>query len=302
MPNTVTIQGALSAYTEVHRDELLVKASLGGVKTFDYIDIMPGVKNKELIPMLDSTVVFSGATCGWNPNGTDVFSEKYVEVKPLEIEKEYCDFDFQKSFANNKLMIEAGRETLPFEQKITEANINATNEALEVLVWHGDSGLGISGFTELASAATASVKVDFPTGSTMISKVDAVVAAIPVKALRKGVNVFMSYSDYRAYIGELNASCCQSKPVIDAAQEAIKYIGDSRIQIVPVMGLEKQNTGDTAYIVAATPDALVYATDIENAHNVVRWFFDFKESKHDFRILFNAGTALRWDDEVVIGA
>jgi hypothetical protein len=302
MANTVTIQGALSAYTEVHRDELLVKASLGGVKTFDYIDIMPGVKNKELIPMLDSTVVFSGATCGWNPNGTDVFSEKYIEVKPLEVEKEFCDFDFQKSFANNQLMIEAGRETLPFEQKITESNINATNEALEALVWRGDSGLGISGFTELISAATASIKVDFPTGSTMISKIDSIVASVPVKALRKGVNIFLSYTDYRAYIAELNSSCCANRPIVDAAQDAIKYVGDSRIQIVPVMGLEKANSGDTAYIVAASADALVYATDLENSHNVVRWWFDEKESKHDFRILFNAGTALRWDDETVVGA
>lgn len=302
MANTVDIQGALSAYTNTHRDELLVKASIGGVKTFDYIDIMPGVKNKELIPMLSSTVVFSGATCGWNPNGSDVFAEKYIEVHPLEVEKEYCDFDFQKTFANYQMLFEAGRETLPFEEKITESNINATDEALEALVWRGDAGLGISGFTELASAATASVKVDFPTGSTMISKVDAIVAAIPVKALKKGVNIFLSYSDFRAYIAELNSSCCANRPIVDGAQEAIKYIGDSRIQLVPVMGLEKANSGDTAYMVAATPDALVYGTDIENAHNVVRWWFDEKESKHDFRILFNAGTALRWDDEVVVGA
>lgn len=300
MANTVDIQGALSAYTNVHKDELLVKASLGGVKTFDYIDIMPGIKNKELIPMLDSTVVFSGATCGWNPAGTDVFSEKYIEVHPLEINKEYCDFDFQKSFANYQMLFEAGRERLPFEEKITESNINAIDEALEVLVWRGDSGLGISGFTELASASTASAKVDFPTGSTMISKVDAVVAAIPVRALKKGVNIFLSYSDFRAYVAELNSSCCANRPITDTAQEAIKYIGDSRIQLVPVMGLEKANSGDTAYIVAATPDALVYGTDLENAHNVLKWFWDEKESKHNFKVLFNAGTALRWEDEVVV--
>lgn len=301
MANTVSIQGALSAYTNTHRDELLTKASLGA-KTLEYVDIMPNVKHKDTIPMLSSTVVFKNAACGWDPAGTDVFGEINIEVKPLEVEKEFCDFDFQKSFANNKLMIEAGRETLPFEEKITESNVNAINDSLETVIWRGDSGLGISGYTELISASTSSQKVEFATGSTMLTKVDQIVAAIPTVALKKGVNIFMSYTDFRQYVLESNNSCCVNKPILDSAADSIKYVGDSRIQLVPVPGLEKQTSADTAYIVAATPDALVYGTDIEDSQNVVRWWFDEKESKHDFRVLFNAGTALRWEDETVIGA
>ena len=56
---------ALSEYVNQNNGELLTKAVLGA-KTLDYIDIMPGVKFKDTLNYLDSTIVFGdGSTCGW---------------------------------------------------------------------------------------------------------------------------------------------------------------------------------------------------------------------------------------------
>lgn len=294
MANTLNITG-LTDYVNVHKDELFIKATLGS-KTLDYVEIMPNVKYKDALNYLDSEVVLQdGSECGWNPQGTDTFSERYIETKAVEVEKEFCWKDFEKKYMNYQLLWEAGREKLPFEEKIAQSNMNAIQEAVEDLVWNGNQTIGISGFlADIEDAGSESV--EFAQGATASDKIDAVVAALPIKMLKKGVNIYMSYTDFRNYIQEQNGSCCANKPVIDAASESIKYFGDSRITLIPVLGLEGSGA-----VVASTPDGLVYATDVEGSERAYRMWFDEKEEKFMFRVLFRAGTAVKHVDEVVIG-
>ena len=296
MANTVSVSG-LTDYVNNHRDELFIKAT-AGARSLELVEIMPNVKYKDALNYLDSEVVLAdGSVCGWNPQGSDVFSERFVETKAVKVEKEFCAKDFEKKFANYQLMYEAGRETLPFEQKIAESNMNAIKKAVENLVWKGDATIGIDGWLAQASAETLTAKVSFPSGSTTIAKIDAMVAAIPAAALAKGVNLFMSYTDFRNYVAEQNASCCANRPILDAASESIKYVGDSRISLVPVAGLE-----GTGAMVASPEDGLVYGTDIEGSENVYKLWFEDKDEKFMLRVLFRAGTAIKHPEEIVYGA
>lgn len=292
MANTLNVN-SLPEYIEQHKDELFVK-SVVGAKTLDYIEIMPGVKHKEALNYLDSTVELAEGGCGWNPAGSDTFSQRTVEVKPLSVQKEYCWLDFKNYWMNYQLLFEAGRQTLPFEEKIAESNMNAIKEALEKAVWQGNTV--IEGLLAQIDAESDTVKVSFSDGQTATSKVDAVVNAIPTKALAKGVRLFMSYSDFRSYVAEQNANCCSNRSIIDAANEELKYVGDSRITIIPVLGLEGTNK-----MVATPADGLVYATDIEGSDSVYEMRYDAKERKFDLDVLFNCGTAVKMVDEVVIG-
>lgn len=294
MANTLDLH-LLPDYINEHKDELFVKSTLGA-KTLDYVEIMPNVKWKDAFNYLDSEVVLQdGSNCGWNPQGSDVFSQRFIETKAVEVEKEFCWKDFEKKYMNYQLLWEAGREKLPFEEKIANANMAAIQEAVEDLVWKGDSGLSINGFIADAQEVSATT-VNFESGQTVSAKVDAVVAALPILMLKKGVNIFMSYTDFRSYIAEQNGACCTNKPVLDAASESIKYFGDSRITIIPVIGLE-----ETGAIVASTADGLVYATDVEGSDKAYRLWFDEKEEKFMFRVLFRAGTGIKMVDEVVLG-
>lgn len=291
MANTLDLR-ALPDYIQEHRDELFINSTLGS-KTFDYVEIMPNVKWKDALNYLDSEIVLQdGSNCGWNPQGEDTFSQRFIETKAVEVEKEFCWKDFEKKYMNYQLLWEAGREKLPFEQKIAESNMNAIKDAVEELVWQGNSGLTISGF--VADVKAEGTKAEVASGATISEKIDAVVKSLPIKMLKKGVNIYLSYGDFTTYIQEQNGACCTNKPVLDAASETIKYFGDSRITIVPVVGLE--GTGE---IIAATPDALVYATDVEGSENTYRMWFDEKEEKFLFRVLFRAGTAVKFPDEVV---
>ena len=293
MANTLNIN-SLPDYIQEHKDELFINAVLGG-KTLGLVEIMPNVKWKDALNYLDSEVVLQdGSSCGWNPQGEDTFSQRFIETKAVEVEKEYCYKEFEKKYMNYQLLWEAGREKLPFEQKIAESNMNAIQDAVEDLVWQGDATLGISGF--VADVREEGTVVDFETGQTASDKIDAVVAALSYKMLKKGVNIYVSPTDFRAYIQEQNGICCANKPVLDAAAEKITYFGDSRISIIPVLGLE-----GTGAIVAATPDALVAATDVEGADKTYRMFYDEKEEKFMFRVLFRMGTAVKFPDETVLG-
>ena len=294
MANTLNIN-SLPDYIQEHKDELFINAVLGA-KTLGLVEIMPNVKWKDALNYLDSEVVLQdGSSCGWNPQGEDTFSQRFIETKAVEVEKEFCYKEFEKKYMNYQLLWEAGREKLPFEQKIADSNMNAIQDAVEDLVWKGDSGLSIDGFIAAAENASATT-VEFETGQTVSDKIDAVVAAISYKMLKKGVNIYVSPTDFRAYIQEQNGICCANKPALDAAAEKITYFGDSRISIIPVLGLE-----GTGAIVAATPDALVYATDVEGSEKTYRMWFDEKEEKFMFRVLFRAGTAVKFPDEVVLG-
>lgn len=292
MANTLNVN-SLPEYIEQHKDELLVKA-IAGAKTLDYVEIMLGVKHKDALNYIDSTVEIAEGACGWNPQGEDTFTQRYIEVNPLSVQKEFCWLDFKDYFMNYQLQFEAGRATLPFEQKIAESNLNAIKAELEDEIWNGGA-IG-DGFLAQVAADGANDKVEFAEGATITAKVDAMVAALTAGMLKKGVNIFMSLSDYRSYILEANAGCCAGRPVIDAASADIKYVGDSRITLVPVAGLE-----GTGKMVAATPDALVYGTDIENSENVYEMRYNAREKKFEFDVLFNGGTAVKYVDEVILG-
>lgn len=294
MANTVNLT-SMSEYIRQNSDELFVK-STAGARSLDYIDIMLNVKGKEALNYLDSEVVLQGGACGWNPQGSDVFSQRFIEVHPVEVEKEFCYFDFQKYVINEQMKFQAGRETLgSWEEKIALSNVEAIRKAVDEMVWKGNSGASVTGL--LADAAEASAAtVSFASGDTAVAKIDALVAALTPAMLAKGVNIYMSFTDFRNYVLESNSTCCANKPMLDAASDEITYAGDSRVKLIPILGLE-----DTGKIVAATADALVYGTDLEGSETAYRWTFDEKENKFLFYVLFNAGTAIRFPDEVIIG-
>ena len=283
----------LPEYIQENRDELFVKA-IASTKTLDYIESMLGVKGKAALNYLNSTVVLAdGESCGWNPQGDDTFTQKTVETKLVAVNKEFCAKQMRSKWMSYDLSLAAGRENLPFEQKIADSNVAAIKKAVEKLIWQGDVTLGLDGLLKQINTETGAIKVNG--GTTILEKVSKVIAAIPAGALEKGVNVFMSYTDFRSYVEAKNAECCGNMPVIDANVDYLVYAGDSRIKLVPVAGLE-----GTSKIVAAPYDALVYATDVEDSEGIFKMWFDEKEDKFLFKVLFTAGTAVKYNDEVVL--
>jgi len=291
MANTI-VKTSLPDYVATNNEELLVKAMLGA-KTLDYVEIMTNVKYKSALNYLDSTVVFGdGSECGFAAQGTDTLSQRTIEVKPIKINKEWCDRDLISTYSNHQLLIAAGRETMPWEERFTQANLDAIKAELEKTIWQGNDSLGIQGFIDLAGSETGVIDV---TADEPTAVIDAAYNALPEETLAKGdVVIFTSPAIFRAYVQAQNSTCCSNTGVIDAAAGELNYVGDSRVKIVAVNGLNGQNVA-----IASHRTNFVYATDVEGSENIFKLWYSDDADMFRFKVLFNAGVQFKFPSEVV---
>ena len=300
MASAINLNG-LNTYVEQKSDELLTKAIMGA-KTLDVIDVMLDVKYKAPLNYLDSTVDFADAsTCGWNASGSDTFTQRTIEVSPLKVNKEWCARDMRKYWMNYQLLIDANRETLPFEEKIVEENLKAINKKLETAIWQETSLF--TGLLKLISTdASNGVKTyDASAGVDYNEVIDKAYQNITDDMYARGeIVMFVSPTVYRGYISELNAVCCANREAIDAASDFITYPGDSRVTIRPTFGLTgAQISGKDVYVVATWAKNLVFGTDVENSENDFKVWYDDKDEMTRFKVLFNAGTQIKFPAEVI---
>lgn len=284
-----TLTNNLPEYVNEHREELFVKTS-AGAKTLDYVEVMYNVKFKDALNYLDSTVVLAdGSECGWNPQGGDTLTQKYIEVKPVAIQKEFCAKDLRKTYLNFDLRFQAGAETMPFAEKFIQSNISAIQKELEKAIWVGSESAGIEGFlTQIDNESTITKN----TATDVVEGVEKAYESLSGSAIEKGAYLFMSWTMFKNYVIAKNKECCNGM-VIDANVESYIYPYDSRVTIVPLAGLE-----GTQSIVGAAKDALVYGTDVEDSESTFTFDYDKKDGKFYLNVLFNAGTALKFVDEI----
>jgi hypothetical protein len=292
---------ALSTYVDERTDSLLTKAVLGA-KTLDVIDVMLDVKYKAPLNYLDSTVVFADAsTCGWDASGADVFTQRMIEVSPVKVNKEWCARDMRKYWMNWQLLIDANRETLPFEEKIVDENLNAINKKLETAIWQ-ETSLFTGLLGHIAADASDGIKTyDASAGVDYSEVIDKAYGEITDDMFARGeVTMFVSPTVYRGYISELNAVCCANREAVDAASDFITYPGDSRVTIRPTFGLAGAKiSSKDVYVVCTWAKNLVFGTDVENSENDFKVWYDDKDEMTRFKVLFNAGTQIKFPSEVI---
>ncbi len=300
MASAINLTG-LSTFVDERTDELLTKAVLGA-KTLDVIDVMLDVKYKAPLNYLDSTVVFKDAsTCGWDPDGADAFTQRMIEVSPVKVNKEWCARDMRKYWMNYQLLIDANRETLPFEEKIVEENLKAINKGLETAIWQ-ESTLFTGLLGVIATDASAGIKTyDASAGVEYDEVIDQAYSEITDDMYARGeVTMFVSPTVYRGYISSLNAVCCANRETIDAASDSITYPGDSRVTIRPTAGLAgAEISSKDVYVVCTWAKNLVFGTDVENSENDFKVWYDDKDEMTRFKVLFNAGTQIKFPAEVI---
>lgn len=290
MASTI-VKTSLPEYVATNSDELLVKSMLGA-KTLNYVDIMTNVKYKSALNYLDSTVTFAdGSECGFEAQGTDTLSQRTIEVKPIKVNKEWCDRDLLSTFANHQNLIAAGRETLPFEEKFVSSNLESIKAELERVIWNGEEELGLNGYIDLATDETGVIKVT----ATKDKLIDDAYNAIPNSVLDKGdVVIFVDPTLFKNYVQAHNATANAAIPVVDVAMGEMTYLGDSRVKVVAVSGLSGKNVAMASYRTNFT-----YATDVEGSENTFKLWYSDDADLFRFKVLFNAGVQFKFPSEVV---
>lgn len=291
------IVNSLPDYVEQNREGFLTKAVLGA-DTIKVIDQFLNVKHKEALPYLETTAPLQdGSTCGFNASGDDTITQRILEVKTVKVNKEYCPKQLLPTYLNTELKIQAGLETIPFEEKFMDENNKAINRAVEKMIWQGDASLGITGFIGILNdASSGAIDSSVAAGSGADDLIEDAYAHIPVAVLEStGAYIFVSHTMFKKYVSELNAVCCNNRPIYDANTDAFQFVGDSRVIIKPVAGLE-----GTQYAVAGNPKNFVYGTDIEDSQNVYDLWYSKDNDVFRYKVVFNAGCQIKFPAEVVI--
>jgi len=287
----------LSAYVQENRDNILRKVILEG-DTISKMAKQLGVKTKERLHYFNlDPVIQDGKGCGFSAQGATNITEKDIETAIFKINDEWCNDDLLGKYAEYLVRFgaDANAENLAFEQLIADELVKNINKEMEKRVWQGKKATDfIDGLLTQAEADANTVKVTL-SGDSLYEKVKAVIMAIPEEILDDAV-VFVSPANFRGLVFEL-----LEKNNFHIAPEEIEkgefYFPGTTIAVHKTIGL----TGVDDKIYASTWGNMVYATDMMDDKEELRFWFSDDADLHRVKVKWNAGVATYFSDYVVLG-
>lgn len=275
----------LSVYVDENKLGLIRKSVLGA-KTTNYLNLQTGVVGKTKINLLDTTVQFGdGSACGWNEAGTSTITQREINPAPIKVNMSFCDKAMQKYFMNHQITVAAGRSTLPFEEDFIAGVVEGVGKKLEDAIWNGVTinQVQYDGFVQIVTKQAT-------TGSTVYDSVKNLYNGIPSASLMDTV-IFIGIDGFRSLAGELTAkNLYHYDPKVDEAFEMI--LPGTTTRVIGVPGLDGSNK---AY--AINTKHAFYGTDMQNDNET----FDFWYSKdnQEFRLAINfvEGVQVAFPDE-----
>ena len=275
----------LSVYVDENKLGLIRKSVLGA-KTTNYLNLQTGVVGKTKINLLDTTVQFGdGSACGWNEAGTSTITQREINPAPIKVNMSFCDKAMQKYFMNHQITVAAGRSTLPFEEDFIAGVVEGVGKKLEDAIWNGVNinSVQYDGFVQIVTRSAT-------TGSTVYDSVKNLYNGIPSASLMDTV-IFIGIDGFRSLAGELTAkNLYHYDPKVDEAFEMV--LPGTTTRVIGVPGLDGSNK---AY--AINTKHAFYGTDMQNDNET----FDFWYSKdnQEFRLAINfvEGVQVAFPDE-----
>ena len=147
MAYTVT---GLSSYVEVNKDTLIKNVILGYDKgdTIANMRKQLGVKGTQRLNYLDvDPVLQDGSGCGFSAQGSTVFTERDITVKPVKYNDQFCNDTLLGKYTEYKVRFgaNANADEFGFESEILGEVGRKIDEKLEKIVWQGDTALMTQG-------------------------------------------------------------------------------------------------------------------------------------------------------------
>lgn len=142
MFDTSSLDVRLQDWLAVNKDQIISKV-LFNSKASERFNLQTQVVNDTAIVRLDVTAPLQdGSQCGFTASGTDTFSNRMLQPVTVAVMKEYCPKDLLKSWAATEVAVTAGRETMPFEEKVLTLIAEQVNKNVEHLLMEGNSNNG----------------------------------------------------------------------------------------------------------------------------------------------------------------
>lgn len=283
------ITTSLTSYVEEQRLPLIKKAILGA-NSLNFINRQSGVKGVAALNLISTNPVIADASnCGFDKAGTSELSQRMIETKPLKVNMEFCEKTLKNTWAEYNLRWIAEDKAIPFEEYITSEIADKVAAKVEEYLWMGDSGLSLSGLTQIASADGAT-EVTVATGSSAYETIKEVYMAIPEALLDRAV-IFVPVVTFREFMQDLVEKNYFHYDPQNQNFDSFLFPG-TNVRVQKVNGLKD-------FVIAADPDNLFFGYDIADAPET----FDIWYSKDDrverLAVEWNQGAQIAYPDEVV---
>jgi hypothetical protein len=295
----------LATYTDQVGGELMRKAILEG-ETAKIIKVQPGVVGSQAINLLNSNLVVSEGTCGWDASGSTIYTQRNITTCQYKVNESLCPRELSDYWVGQLLQPGDYNETVPFEEEISILKTQQISQYCENLIWGADSGTTcFSGFKQLfaqqgtgTTTVTGGIVVTGQTAiapTTALSQVDNLIAAIPDDVVdRTDWVVFMSHSNYRKYlINYRTANYYHFNP--EGSYEEFKtFHPATNILVHPVGGLNNSNL-----VVLAPAGYMVLGVNLlSDAETLKMWYaVDYDEVR--LRSNFSLGVQIAWPEYVI---
>jgi len=197
----------------------LISAAVLGGDTMDFATIVPGIKGSQSINYLEDEITINFASCGFTPDGETSITQRDIEVKALEVKKQWCEKDLEPIFLGQ--MMKPGAPKDPqFGDILANRVVELIKKENEKQLWVG--GLGspaygkIDGYVAILSSEADRVDCtslspaidDGPyTASNIVETVDFLLTNLPEEiAMREDLCVFMSMGNFKLYTAALRTA------------------------------------------------------------------------------------------------
>jgi len=298
MANSPIVTG-LPSYVEQNTLPLIAKAALGA-KSAKMFELQTGVNGPTALNLLNTTVVFQdGSNCGWQESGNTELSQRTLTPAVLKVNMAFCEKKLLKTWAQYQVRIAAGDKTLPFEEDFVNSIIAEVNEAVEKMIYQGQSGQTdeFEGLISILSNSAVTPTISGVSGTAAYTMIKDVYAAIPEEALKDDTVILVSDGLYRQYIQELVAANLYHH---DANEGFGEYrLPGTNTKVVAVSGLN--GAADYEYIIAGRLSNMFYGCDMENEQEKVEFWYSKDNREFRLAIEFAAGVQVAWPDEIVVG-
>lgn len=208
-----TTTSVTTTYAGESSGKWISAALLSGVTlSNELITIMPNVKYKSVVSNLVSASGLADASCDFTATGAVTLTERILEPKSLQVNKQLCKADFRDTFQAIEMGYSA-HDVLPksFADYLLAHQAEQVAADIESHIWNGDANNSgeFNGFmtlltTDAALPAAQEVAGTTLTAANIITEMGKVADAIPSRLYGKeGLRIYVSQNAMRLYVRAL---------------------------------------------------------------------------------------------------
>jgi hypothetical protein len=243
-----------------------IKAAFYANETLQHVTVKENIAYKQVVKRINDNVTFANATCAFTPTGEIDLTERVLELKKLQYQREICKNTFNDSWEAGD--VQNGTLGTNLTEGLISTMLAGIAQNNENLIWTGSAANAgeYDGFLQLMGAdgdinfVASPVAID---STNVFAKIQALIAAAPLglkKATERPV-IYMSNDVWEAYM-YANAAAGNGWYTYAGPEVQKSFMGLYNIAVCPGM--------PAATMIMAQPSNLWFGTNLTAEWNNIQ--------------------------------